>query len=161
MTNPQKQPFDWAFFFQWLVATTMGWVLGQVLFPELALIVTGLAIGILQWLVLVQHFSKAWRWLAATVIGWTIAGIVVLVALPIELEFFTGPLFGAGAGIAQWLILRREVCWSGWWIVVSALAWTVGLSVLPGIILTGIMVGVLTGMVLELLLRFPKPQTQR
>jgi hypothetical protein len=161
MDSQEKTAFDWGLWFQWMVATTMGWVLGQILFPELALVVTGLAIGVLQWLVLQHRIRTAWRWAAATVIGWTIGGVFVLVAVPVEIEFLAGPIFGAGAGIAQWLVLRREVHWSGWWPVVSTLAWTTGLLVLPGFMFSGVMAGMMTGFVLELLLRYPRlPETR-
>ncbi len=157
MANQQIESFDWGLWFQWIVATTMGWILGQFLFPGMALVVTGLGIAILQWLILQHRISRAWRWLVATNVGWLLSGVIALVAVPVELEFLlVGPLFGAGTGIAQWLVLRQEVHWAGWWIVISTLAWTTGLAVLPGIFLSGIMAGIPTGIALELLLRYPK-----
>jgi hypothetical protein len=64
-------------------------------------------------------------------------------------------LIGVTTGAAQWLILRGEIRWSGWWIAVSAVAWAVGISVLPGVMLSGTMAGLITGIGLELLLLNP------
>ncbi|HLE14729.1 MAG TPA: hypothetical protein VI776_08275 [Anaerolineales bacterium] len=36
--------FDWALVFLWMMATTLGWVLGRTLLPNLAIIVTGPAL---------------------------------------------------------------------------------------------------------------------
>jgi len=66
-------------------------------------------------------------------------------------------VLGAGSGIAQWLFLRRRLHWAGWWIIISALAWTTGLTVFSGVLLSGAMVGAMTGIALDLLLRYPKP----
>ena len=153
----EKISFDWGLWFQWIMATTMGWVLGQLVFPELALLVTGLAIAVFQWVVLQHRIRKAWRWMVASVAGWTIAGVLVLVTIPVELDFLAGPVWGFCTGIAQWLVLRKEVHWAGWWIIISTLGWTAGISLLPGIMLSGVMPAVMTGIALELLLRYPKP----
>jgi predicted branched-subunit amino acid permease len=40
--------FDWALWFEWIMATTLGWVLGRLLFPNLSIVTIGLALGILQ-----------------------------------------------------------------------------------------------------------------
>jgi hypothetical protein len=69
--------------------------------------------------------------------------------------FLTGIVLGAAMGILQWLILQRHFYRAGWWIVVSALAWTAGLSLLTGPLLVGAVAGAVTGIALELLLRYP------
>ncbi len=58
-------------------------------------------------------------------------------------------------GITQWLFLRRHLHQAGWWIVVSALGWTAGLTLLTGPLLVGAVAGAVTGIALELLLRYP------
>ena len=65
-------------------------------------------------------------------------------------------IIGLTVGIAQWVILRRELHWAGWWIIFSIIGWTTGLTLLPGVMLTGTMAGVLTGIALEILLRHPR-----
>ena len=150
--------FDWALWFQWIVATTMGWILGQVLLPGLTLVTTGLGIAALQALILISRIRRPAHWLLASAVGWTVGGLFVLLLIPVEAEVLAGPIFGASTGVAQWLVLRREVHWAAWWIPITTLAWTTGLSVLPGILLSGMMAGVLTGIAIELLLRNPRPQ---
>jgi hypothetical protein len=73
------------------------------------------------------------------------------------MDFTAGVVLGAATGIAQWFILRRELYWSPWWIIINIVAWTTGMAYLPGLIMTGVTVGVLTGFALVLLMRFPKP----
>jgi hypothetical protein len=72
---------------------------------------------------------------------------------------FSGVVIGTMTGLAQWVILRKEVHWAGWWIVISALAWTTGLALIPGVLTSGVMPGAITGIALELLLRHPKVAT--
>lgn len=102
--------------------------------------------GVAQWLVLRQYFQKAWTWILACTVGgaigmiasWAVMWTVVLLALAIATAGFYGggvgwaavPLLvvcggtygaasGAVVGIAQWLVLRRQVRRAGWWVVAS------------------------------------------
>jgi hypothetical protein len=156
MSEHKISSFDWALWFQWLMATSIGWVLGRFLLPNLAFVVIGIALGILQWLILQQRFQNAWWWIVATALGWTLGSVITIVALPAGMDFTAGVILGTTTGAAQWLILRREVHWSGWWIMVNVIAWTTGLAFLPGIFLTGVMAGLITATALVLLLRYPK-----
>ena len=128
MAESKSTPFDWGLLFMWMVSTTMGWFLGQALFPGVAMAITGFGIGILQWFNLQSRLPKAWRWIVASGLGWALAWTFSYLALPVELEILAGSVFGTAVGIAQWLILRREVHWSGWWIVASIVGWTTGLT---------------------------------
>lgn len=150
--------FDWALWFQWVVATTLGWFIGGFLFPGVTLVTSGVAIAILQWLVLQGRIQNSWRWVLASIVGWMIGYFIVVLGVPPGLEAFNGVVLGLAVGIAQWSILRQELHWAGWWIIFSAIGWTTGLFLLPGVMLTGIMVGALTGFALEILLRSPKPK---
>jgi hypothetical protein len=149
--------FDWALVFLWMMATTLGWVLGRTLLPNLSFLVTGLAIGILQAFVLQGRLRNVWWWIAATTLGWLLGIAFTLVFIPAELRFLSGFAAGSLLGIAQWLVLHKQVYWSGWWIAISVVGWTTGIIYLPGLLLTGAMAGLLTGIALELLLRNPKP----
>jgi hypothetical protein len=153
-------PFDWFLWFQWVMATTLGWFLGSILLPGVGLVPAGIGIGFFQWMVLIQHIKNAWRWALASVLGWFLGWLIGLVAVPDEWTFFSAMLLGLTTGTAQWLILRREFHWTGWWIAVSAVGWMSGLALLPGIMLTGIIAGVVTGTALELLMRYPKNVVQ-
>jgi hypothetical protein len=149
--------FDWALVFLWMMATTVGWVLGRLLLPDLSFVVTGLAIGILQAFVLQHRLRNAWWWAVATTFGWMAGSAVGLLSLPLQFSLLPGFTLGALLGLSQWLVLRRQVYWSGWWIALSLVGWTTGLVYLPGLLLTGAIAGLLTGVTLALLLRFPKP----
>ena len=97
----------------------------------------------------------AFRWVIAGTIGWAIGWLIVFFAVPDGLEIINGLVVGLAMGIAGWLVLRREVHWAGWWIMLSIVGWTTGLALLPGFLSTGSMAGALTGICLELLLRNP------
>jgi hypothetical protein len=147
--------FDWALWFFWIMATTWGWLLGRLLLPVLAVVTAGFFISIFQWLVLQGRINRPWRWVIATSLGWT-SGYLLTLILPQAFEIFGGLILGLATGIAQWVILRDAIRWAGWWIVFSTIGWITGLTLLPGLLLTGTMAGALTGLALEILLRFPK-----
>lgn len=157
MSKINNFQFDWYLWFLWIMATTLGWVLSQLLLPNIGPVIAGFAIGIMQWLVIRDRIRNAWRWSLATGIGWGIGSGIVLFAIPDEVVVPYGIIIGATTGITQWLILRSEIFFSGWWILISIIAWFTGLSMIPGLLTTGTLPGLLTGIALELLLRNPKP----
>jgi hypothetical protein len=157
--------FDWALVFYWMTTTTAGWLFGWLLWPALALVTAGVLAGALQCVVLVHRIPRAWRWMLATAVGW-LAGVLIVV-FAAGTGILAGLVIGASTGTAQWMLLRREVHWAGWWIVVSSLAWATGLSLapnpesvlLPRVVLSGVMPSLMTGIALELLLRTSRPAT--
>jgi hypothetical protein len=160
----QKQgtfALDWAFFFYWLMATTFGWLLGWLLLPTIGVVMAGVGAGAMQWVVLNRRMPRAWRWILATAVGWMAGVAIVLPLVPPGMGLLSGAIIGTATGTAQWWLLRRQVHWAGWWIAVSMLAWAtamaIGLTVLPRIVLSGVMAGTMTGPVLDLLLGTPKP----
>jgi hypothetical protein len=161
MHEHKGRSFDWAFWFFWIMATAWGWVLGWILsgflMAGIALLATGVGIGALQWLILKQRISGAWRWILASAGGWAAGWALAFISIPTELGFLSGLVLGAATGMAQWLVLRREVHWSGWWIMVSALAWSIALGPLSREPVVGVTPGAMTGIALELLLRNPQP----
>ena len=168
--SDQKQgvlEFDWALVFYWMTTTTAGWLFGWLLWPALALVTAGVLAGTGQSVVLVHRIPKAWRWALATAIGW-LAGVLIVV-FGGGTGILAGLVVGAITGTAQWMLLRREVHWAGWWIAVSALAWAISLSLapdpeavlLPRVVLSGVMPSLITGITLELLLRAPKPAVEK
>jgi hypothetical protein len=148
--------FDWALWFFWIVATTLGWFLGKLILPGLTLITSGFFVGIFQALVLQDRIQHPWRWIVATTAGWTAGYLIMFFGIPGQFEIINGVVIGLTTGIAQWVVLRREVQWAGWWIIFSIMGWTTGLTLFPGVMLTGTMAGLLTGFALEILLRHPK-----
>jgi hypothetical protein len=152
MSNPKTLSFDWVFWLQWVLVGTLGWFLGLALIGDVGI---GAAMGIMQWLVLRPQVRQASWWIVASIVGWII-GLVAIAVVPPEIGALTGIMLGVVFGTAQWFILRRWVDGAGWWIVVSALGWAVG--PIFGVLFVGAVVGAVTGIALELLLRHPRPE---
>ncbi|MCP3962659.1 MAG: VanZ family protein [bacterium] len=143
---PQRGP-GWRVWFLWLMAGAFGWGEGvywawfssgdpKILqsIPTvisggyLGVAVGGVLIGVLQWLVLRRHVTRAGRWVfaslgAAAVVGAVVFGVGVVDA---EAGWIGGvSVFGTVVGVLQWLVLRRQIpgraggCWparwAGWW----------------------------------------------
>jgi hypothetical protein len=158
MARQVPASFDWALWFQWIMATTIGWVIGRFLLPNLAIVTIGIALGVMQWLVLQHRIKNARRWIVATIAGWIVGSTLVLGSIPIGLDILASMLIGGTTGISQWIVLRNEIRWSGWWVVMSVVGWTSGLTLLPGLFLTGTIAGLITGTALILLIRYPKKE---
>lgn len=156
MSEEGSELFDWGLWLQWIMVTTVGWVLGMVFIHPFGLAASGIAIGVLQWVILQQHIRRGRQWILASVVGWTLGWFIALIAVPSEARLLAGIVLGLTAGVAQWIVLRQEVHWAGWWVIVSALAWATGLGLVPGVLTSGVMPGSMTGIALELLLRYPK-----
>lgn len=152
----KSAPIDWPLWFYWIMATTLGWLLGRYLLPNLAFVTIGIALGIMQSMVLKGHIDHTWQWILATTAGWIFGSTVLVGMLPPEMELFAGSIMGGTTGTAQWIVLRNKLDWSGWWIVFSIVGWTTGLTLLPGLFLTGTMAGLFTGIALVLLMKHPK-----
>lgn len=152
----QTQPqFDWTLWLQWLAVTALGWLLGGVLLPEPASVIAGLVIGVLQWVVLRQRLPQAGWWILASAAGWAGGWATVIALAPLGPGILTATVLGAAMGTTQWILLQRHFYRAGWWIVVSALGWTAGLALLTGPLLVGAVAGAVTGIALELLMRYP------
>ena len=158
MTEQGRPAFDSGLWFQWIMATTLGWLLGSVIFPNLPLISAGVGVGVLQWPILVRRIPQAWHWPLATAVAWIGASISLQIAVPAKLQLLlAGLILGPAVGLAQWLVLRGKAHWAGWWIVISTIAWITGLTLVPGILATGALVGALSGIALNLLLPASRP----
>lgn len=147
--------FDWALWFLWIMATTLGWLVTNFLTVGVSYIAAGFAISLLQYFVLQHRIRYAWRWILAGMTGWAIGWLFVLLVIPSGPGLLNGLVVGLAMGIAGWLVLRGEVRWAGWWIVISIVGWTTGLGLFPGFLSTGSTAGALTGIALEFLLRTP------
>jgi hypothetical protein len=145
---------DWALWFYWIMATTLGWLVGALLFNGIPLVISGVAIAAFQWSVLYKRIQKSWRWLVFSALAWIAGYILYILLIPGQSGILLGPFLGAVVGIVQWLILRKELEWAGWWIPISILAWTTGLTVMPGLLTSGALPGALTGLALVILFRY-------
>jgi hypothetical protein len=112
-------------------------------------------IGVLQWAVLRRYLRQAGWWILASALGWAAGWGIVIAIAPLGIGLLAEPLLGAATGMLQWLVLRRQLRQAGWWIVVSTLGWTVALTGLTDQLLAGAVAGAVTGIALELLLRYP------
>lgn len=127
-----------------------------MMLAEFALGVAGIVLGMLQWVVLRQRLRQASWWILASAGGWTIGWVIIIAVIPPETGIPSGTVHGVALGAIQWLILQRQLYQAGWWIIISALAWTIALEGLTGELLVGAVVGAVTGIALELLLRYPE-----
>ena len=152
---------DWALLFYWIMATTLGWVVGSIFFSGIPIVISGVAIAALQWTVLYKRIRKAWQWIIFSSLSWTVGYIIFTVYFSREMWFLLGPLLGGVVGIVQWFILRKELDWSGWWIVISVMAWTTGLTLMPGLLSSGALSGAISGLALVILFRFSLPRIQQ
>jgi len=145
---------DWALWFYWIMATSMGWLLGTIFFNGIPVIISGVAIASLQGAVLYGRIHKAWRWAVFSSLGWIIGYILFALFFSKDMGIMIGPIMGVAVGTVQWVLLKNEFEWAGWWIIISMLAWTTGLTTLPGLLTSGALPGSLTGFTLVILFRF-------
>ena len=143
---------------QWVLATTGGWILGLVIGGEASI---GALLGLAQWLVLRRYLLGMGWWVFATALGWiagwgiVVSGAIVPAGTGLVTSVFTGAVFGLTMGIGQWILLRRRVNFAGMWLLLSVSGWSIGLAGFLGSILVGAVVGVVTGLALDWLLRYP------
>jgi hypothetical protein len=154
MTNTKSKTLDWALWFYWIMATTLGWLLGSIFFQGIPVVISGVAVAAFQWAVLYKRMANAWRWVIVSSLGWIAGYVLFVVFFSANLAFLLGPLVGGSVGVAQWFLLRKQVDWAGWWIVISVLAWTTGLTLMPGFLSSGALPGALTGLALIILFGF-------
>jgi len=160
-STPDQEPrsIDWGLWFQWVLATTFGWIVGWALIGEAGI---GAAIGVAQWFVLRSLVSGAGWWVLATTVGWAISwaavvsGAIVPPEAGVIASLLAGALFGATVGLAQWFVLRRLVYMAGWWVPVSIVGWAFALTGILGGTVAGAVAGAATGLALDLLLRYPR-----
>jgi hypothetical protein len=153
-----QNSFDWAFWFQWMVISAAAWLIGRYLFPSLATVTIGLALGILQWFLLKSRIDDAWWWIVASAFGWALGSVLLILLVPESFDIFAGLIIGLTLGTFQWIVLSRFVRWSGWWIIVNIIAWTTGMALFPGIVLTGVISGLITATALTIMFMYPKQQ---
>jgi hypothetical protein len=86
----------------------------------------GLLTAFTQWCLLRSHLPGAGWWIPLTLAGWLVAGLLTLLTSQFV---FLGRLVpgifiivGVCVGLAQWLLLRRLLPHSSWWVPVNLLA---------------------------------------
>ncbi len=136
MTNDTtaEHPFDQRqYWLVWVLASVAGWLVWALLFvlltfisvadltAELGLLIwvgyalaVGAVLGGTQWWVLRQQVPMTTRWIIFTALGFAFGTL------------FDQLFAGLGIGVLQWLLLRNTLNKTGWWPVVSTVAWLVG-----------------------------------
>ncbi len=177
---PQQRP-GWRVWFLWLMAGAFGWGQGVywgwytptdpktlqviptvILAGYLGVAVGGILIGVLQWLVLRRHLARSGWWVLASLGAVAVVGVAVFGVglVNTDVGWFGGvSVFGTAVGVLQWLVLRRHLARSGWWVLASTVGWVVGMPLgdivgPPGL---GAAYGAITGTALVWLLRQGPP----
>ena len=137
--------------------------------------IIGFSVGIFQWLMLRKHVSWARMWIWVTTAGWvisfplafsiytwlkSISGIMITYAWEKTIQ---ATLIAIFIGFIQWLLLRRHISGSGWWVFANVIGWNAAsliagagamVSILESLPM-GISVGAVTGLALTWLLQRP------
>lgn len=195
---------DWAIWLQWVLFSMSGWFVITTLITLLpanlgellsdteyyiiwasVLLILGAVIAATQWLVLRRYFSGVARWIVVSSVGFMVGQ---LVAFPLKIrdlyvgtsgfqldEIAYGATLGILLGISQWFVMRTWVNHAGWWVLGSAIGWTLGMTagkLIPlnwnssfagityGTITEGIPIAV-TGVILVILLQNPLLKTPK
>ena len=154
----RPESFDWTLWVKWLLVTTLGWLVAFVTWtePGYGQFAYGAVIGAAQWVVLRPLILEAGWWIPASAVGWAGGLALVSFLLPAINPILGHAIVGGGMGLGQWVVLRWQVRQAWWWIVLSALGWTVAMMGILGGFLEGTAAGAVTGFALELLLRHRK-----
>ncbi len=176
----------------WTLATTLGILIGYLplaflidsldlgLARVLAPIISGLCLGLAQWLVLRPYVARSSQWILNHASGWVVGYGLGLLVIQLFSQTSLGMLigfvsFGVILALFQYPILRREVPRLGLWILASVVGWTLGAylsqlaagvffrhalptaftGVLVSVGFTGLAAGAITGVVLILIFRQP------
>ncbi len=188
----ERTHVGWGFWFWWVLASTVGhdvssaagmkelravfgdagptkgWAVGLAL----GLVMTGAAVGVMQWVVLRREVSGAGWWVLASTVGYTVGiaaaamhGILLVHWLELPWRWVVsivggaggGAVTGAAVGVMQWLVLRRQLRRAGWWVLASIVGWAMGQAAhgAIGLPAAGAVSGAITGIALVRLLRQP------
>ncbi len=180
------------FWLAWTFATALGMLVGYLLLAllvgslELGVarvivpIISGILLGLAQWLVLRPYISKSYDWILNHAVGWvvgyTLGLFVVQLLSKTPLGMLVGFIcFGLIVAIFQYPALRREIPHLATWILANVIGWTLGAylsllaagvvfqnkvpttftSVLVTVGITGLVAGAITGLALILIVRQP------
>ncbi|NER25627.1 MAG: protein kinase [Symploca sp. SIO1C2] len=136
---PVKRPEvgSW-FWLKWATATFVGLMVAGFGFNVVAALIpvalvvsqvmssilgiSGILVGIMQWLVLRRHIYQAGWWVLATAVGYLTGGWFVFTQ---DAVFYSGFVLGTVLGILQWLVLRKQVYEAGRWFFVNVVTFGV------------------------------------
>jgi hypothetical protein len=176
----------------WTFATALGMLVGYLplaflvgsidlgIVRVIVPIITGLLLGLAQWLVLRPYVTKSRDWILYHAVGWVVGYTLGLFVVQLLSKTPIGMLlgficFGAIVALFQFPILRREIPHIGVWILANVIGWTLGAylsqlaaaifftnnlpttftSVMVFVGITGLVAGAVTALALIWLVRKP------
>jgi len=176
----------------WTLATALGMLIGYLplafLVGSLDLgvarvivpIISGIFLGLAQWLVLRPYVTRSYDWILNHAVGWVVGFTLGLFVVQLLSKTPLGMLigfmsFGLIVALFQYPVLRREIPHLGTWIVANVIGWTLGAylgqlaagvffqnvaptiftSVLVTVGITGLVAGAITGLALIWIVRKP------
>ena len=176
----------------WTFATALGMLIGYLLLALLVgsldlgfarvivPIISGIFLGLAQWLVLRPYISKSYDWILNHAVGWVVGYTLGLYVVQLLSKTSLGMLvgfisFGVIVALFQYPALRREIPHLATWILANVAGWTLGaylsllavgvlfqnkvpttfVSVLVSVGITGFVAGAITGLALIRIVRQP------
>jgi len=176
----------------WTFATALGMLIGYLLLVllvgsldlgvarVLVPIISGIFLGLAQWLVLRPYISKSYDWILNHAVGWVVGFTLGLYVVQLLSKTPLGMLvgfisFGLIVALFQYPALRREIPHLATWILANVTVWTLGAylsllatgvffqnnlpttftSVLVSVGITGLVAGAITGLALIWIVRQP------
>jgi hypothetical protein len=176
----------------WTLATALGMLIGYLplafLVGSLDLgiarvivpIISGIFLGLAQWLVLRPYISKSYDWILNHAVGWVVGFTLGLFIVQLLSNTPIGMLvgfmsFGLIVALFQYPVLRREIPYLATWILANVTGWTLGAylgqlavgvffrnvapttftSVLVTVGVTGLVAGAITALALIWIVRKP------
>lgn len=183
---------EFSLWLAWTLATALGMLIGYMplafLVGSLDLgvvrvivpVVTGVLLGLAQWLVLRPYIKKSHDWILNHAVGWvvgfTLGLFVVQLLSKTPLGMLVGFMFfGVIVALFQYPVLRREIPHLATWILANIIGWTLGaylsllaggvffknavpttfISVLVTVGITGLVAGAITALALIWIVRQP------
>ncbi|MGI8916531.1 MAG: hypothetical protein ACR2JY_22625 [Chloroflexota bacterium] len=131
----------YAAFLRYGVVASNAGALVVIVHLVIGVVLAGATLGAMQWLLIRRYLQASSEWVGATTAGWCVGALLAeallfpIVAGHVQFgwpgdtllrggEF--GLVVGTVVGFAQWRLLRREVAHAGWWILASAVGWSLG-----------------------------------
>ncbi len=132
---------------------------------------TGTLLGILQWSVFrLFDYHVNWKWVVSSMlacVAFPTLGEIVYSSQQPQVATIVAILGGVTLGTVQWRILQQIVNRAGWWILATAVTGVFLFGSItpnpynePFALISGIIVGGITGAVLVLLLKHPVHQSE-
>jgi hypothetical protein len=183
---------EFGLWLSWTLATALGLLIGYLplaflvgsldlgLVRVLIPIVTGILLGLAQWLALRPYISSSYDWILNHAVGWVVGFTLGLFVVQLLSKTSLGMLFGFilfGVIVAlfQYPVLRREIPHLSTWILANVIGWTLGAylsqlaasvffqttlpttftSVLVSVGITGLVAGAITALALIWIVRKP------